>query len=310
VKKILITGGCGFIGSNLIPLFIGEGYRVSVLDNFSNVNSQYIDKFDVEIIKGDIRDKVIVKEAISGTEGIIHLAASGSVIESVRVPFDNFDNNVVGTFTLLDECRKQNISNFIFASTGGALIGNAEPPVNEQSLPSPISPYGSSKLCCEAYCSSFSSSYDMNITALRFANVVGKNSLHKKGAVNAFMNSILDETPITIYGDGTATRDFLYANDLCLGILEAFKRNLKGFNRVHLASGQETSVKELAEIIVSISGQKGYPINYLPIRKGEVEKNFATFDYAKQVLNFEPKTSLKDALSETWDWVHMNRTLS
>ena len=100
MKKILITGGCGFIGSNLIPLFIGEGYRVSVLDNFSNVNSQYIDKFDVEIIKGDIRDKVIVKEAISGTEGIIHLAASGSVIESVRVPFDNFDNTfwVYGIF--------------------------------------------------------------------------------------------------------------------------------------------------------------------------------------------------------------------
>ena len=210
----------------------------------------------------------------------------------------------------LDECRKQKINNIIFASTGGALIGNAEPPVNEKSLPLPISPYGSSKLCCEAYCSSFSHSYDMNITALRFANVIGKNSLHKKGAVNAFMNSILDNTPLTIYGDGTATRDFLYANDLCLGIINAFEKKLLGFNCIHLASGRETSVIQLAKTIISVSGNKDYPIEYLPMRRGEVEKNFATYDYAKQVLNFEPKTSLNVALSKIWDWFAVTKKIS
>jgi UDP-glucose 4-epimerase len=302
VKKILITGGCGFVGSNLIPLFLEKGYQVRVLDNFSNVDSQYIDKYDIEIIEGDITESAVVVKAITGVVGVIHLAASGSVIESVKNPVDNFYNNVTGTFVLLNECRKQGISNFIFASTGGALIGNADPPVNEKSLPSPISPYGSSKLCCEAYCSSFAHSYDMNITALRFANVVGKNSLHKKGAVNVFMNSILKNNPLTIFGDGTATRDFLYANDLCLGIFKAFEKNLLGFNRIHLASGKETSVSQLAQTIITISGRKNYPINYLPMRKGEVEKNFATYDFAKQVLNFEPKASLQDALSETWDW--------
>lgn len=302
MKKILITGGCGFVGSNLIPLFINNGYKVVVLDNFSHVDSQYIDNFDLEIIKGDIRDRRIVKKAVMNIDGVVHLAASGSVIDSVKNPIDNFDNNVFGTFTLFDECRKQNIDNIIFASTGGALIGDAKPPVNEQSLPSPISPYGSSKLCCEAYCSSFSSSYKMNITALRFANVVGKNSLHKKGAVNVFMNSIFNETPITIFGDGTATRDFLFVDDLCLGIFNAFEKKLLGFNRIHLASGRATSINQLAKTIIRVSGNKDYPIEYLPMRMGEVEKNFATFGYAKQILNFEPKTSLNVALKNTWDW--------
>ena len=306
MKKILITGGCGFVGSNLIPRMIKKGYEVRVVDNFSKVNDQYISKFGIECIQADIRDKKDISNALKDVCSVIHLAASGSVIESVTNPHENFNNNVLGTFTLLDECRKKDVSNLIFASTGGALIGNARPPVNEKSLPSPISPYGASKLCCEAYCSSFSHSYDMNITALRFANVLGKNSLHKKGVVNAFMNSIVNNEPLTIYGDGTATRDYLYADDLCLGIEKAFKKKLSGFNRIHLASGKETSVNELAKAIISTAGHEDYPINYLSKRKGEVEKNFATYEYAKKILNFEPQTSLKKALKETWQWFNEN----
>ena len=306
MKKILITGGCGFIGSNLIPIMLRSGYNVKVLDNCSSIDNQYISSFDIEFIKGDIRDKVAISNALSDVVGVIHLAASGSVVDSVKSPEDNFDNNVLGTFNLLNECKKVGIKNITFASTGGALIGNAKPPVSEKSLPLPISPYGSSKLCCEAYCSSFSHSYDMNIKALRFANVIGQNSFHKKGAVTSFIKSLLNNEPINIFGDGTATRDFLFVDDLCKGILNAHEKNIVGFNCIHLASGKETSVNQLAKTLIDISGKSNHPKIYLDSRKGEVEKNFASYDLAKKLIHFQPETSVYEALFKTWEWFNEN----
>jgi UDP-glucose 4-epimerase len=302
MNKILVTGGCGFIGANLIPMLIAKGFDVRVLDNLSKGSKQYVSGCNVEIHEGDIRNELDVAKALVGVDGIIHLAAFGSVVESVTDPVENFDNNTKGTFVLLNESRKAGVKKFIFSSTGGALIGNAVPPVNESSVPRPISPYGSSKLCCEAYCSSFAHSYDMSITALRFANVIGPVSWHKKGAVTAFMKALLNEKPITIYGDGSATRDFLYVNDLCGGIISAYEKSLTGFNPIHLASGREVSVKELAEAIMVVAGSMGHAIEYLDTRVGEVEKNFATYDHAKDVLGFEPSVSLKEGLEKTWQW--------
>lgn len=299
---ILVTGGCGFIGANLIPKLLDKGHKVKVLDNLSKGSVSYLDGSNVEIIEGDIRSRSDLIKALEGVEGVIHLAAYGSVVESVDNPEENFDINVRGTFTLLDECRKANVNRMVFSSTGGALIGNATPPVDENSVPKPISPYGSGKLCCEAYCSSFAASYGMNITALRFANVVGPISWHKKGAVTAFMKSIMNGEKITVYGDGSATRDFLYVDDLCDGIVAAYEKILPGFNPIHLSSGNEVSVRELAELIISKSTEKLHPIEFLDKRVGEVERNFANYDLAKQLLGFSPKVSLEEAIEKTWEW--------
>lgn len=302
MPKILVTGGCGFIGANLVPMLMEKGYHVRILDNLSKGSKEYIKDSNVNIQEGDIRDETIVSNALIGIDVVIHLAAYGSVVESVLDPVENFDINTKGTFTVLNACRKANIKQVIFSSTGGALIGNAKPPVNEQSVPKPISPYGSSKLCCEAYCSSFSSSYDMNITALRFANVIGPISSHKKGAVTAFMKAIINNIPIQIYGDGKATRDFLFVTDLCSGIIKALDKKLPGFNPIHLASGREVSVTELAKLIISIAGKSDHSINYHDKRIGEVERNFANYDLAKELLEFEPEHSLEDGLKKTWLW--------
>lgn len=299
---ILVTGGCGFIGSNLVPKLINKGYEVKILDNLSRGDVAYLGGANVEVIEGDIRNREDLRKALQGIDGVIHLAAYGSVVESVSNPEENFDINVVGTFNLLDECRLNGVSQVVFSSTGGALIGNAEPPVNESSVPRPISPYGSGKLCCEAYCSSFAHSYGMSITALRFANVIGPISDHKKGAVTAFIKSILSGNPITIYGDGSATRDFLYVDDLCDGIVRAYEKQLQGFNPIHLASGREVSVKELAELIVEVSGRDDVVIDFLDKRVGEVERNFANYDLAKEILGFEPKIDLKKGIELTWEW--------
>lgn len=301
-EKILVTGGCGFIGANLIPILVKSGYRICVLDNLTRGSTAYLKNIPVDIRRGDIRDGQVVKMSLEDVDGVIHLAAFGSVVESVQSPEENFDVNVRGTFTVLNECRKAGIKKVIFSSTGGALIGNAEPPVNETSIPRPISPYGSSKLCCEAYCSSFAHSYDMSITALRFANVIGPISEHKKGAVTAFIKAIINGEKITIYGDGTSTRDFLYVGDLCKGIVSAYKKSLDGFNPIHLSSGKEVSVKELAELISKVSGKPDYPIVFLDKRIGEVERNFANYDLAKSVLGFIPSTSLEKSIDMTWNW--------
>lgn len=302
-KHILVTGGCGFIGANLVPLLESSGSTVRVLDNLSKGSTEFLRGSNADIRIGDIRDRTAVAAALDGIETVIHLAAYGSVVESVADPEDNFDVNVRGTFVTLDEARKARVSRFIFASTGGALIGNAEPPVDETSLPRPISPYGSSKLCGEAYCSSFAAAYGMSITALRFANVIGPWSWHKKGAVTAFAKAILEGRPITIYGDGSATRDFLMVDDLCLGIRLALDASLPGFNVFHPAPGREVSVAELAHLMCETAGKPDHPVVYEEKRAGEVDRNFAAYDSAKQSLGFAPERSLEDALAKTCGWM-------
>jgi UDP-glucose 4-epimerase len=302
-KHILVTGGCGFIGANLVPLLASSGYTVRVLDNLSKGSTEYLEGCKADIRIGDIRDRAAVAAALHGIDAVIHLAAYGSVVESVADPDENFDVNARGTFVMLDEARKRGAPRFIFASTGGALIGNAEPPVDETSLPRPISPYGSSKLCGEAYCSSFAAAYGMSITALRFANVIGPWSWHKKGAVTAFAKAILQGRPITIYGDGSATRDFLMVDDLCEGIRLALEASLPGFNVFHLASGREVSVAELARLLCETAGKPDHPIERKDKRAGEVERNFASFDRVRDALGFSPAYQLEDALAETWKWM-------
>ncbi len=308
MASILITGGCGFIGANLVPALRTFGHEVAILDNFSRGSLSYLDDLGAcEVFEADIRIEDAVAKAASGRDVIVHLAAFGSVVESVAAPEENFSVNVEGTFKVLNAARRVGVQQVVFSSTGGALIGNAVPPVNEQSVPRPVSPYGASKLAGEGYCCAFANAYDMSITALRFANVVGPISWHKKGAVTAFYKAIMNNMPIRIYGDGSATRDFLYVNDLCTGIIAAIDAKKPGFNAFHLASGHEVSIKKLAEIACQTAGVSNHPIHFHPKRKGEVERNFATYDLAKKELGFCPAVSLEEAMAYTWNWFQQYR---
>jgi UDP-glucose 4-epimerase len=223
------------------------------------------------------------------------------VAESVEAPFENFEVNVRGTLVLLHASVSAGIEKFVFASTGGAIMGNTPPPVDEASLPWPISPYGASKLCGEAYCHAFAGALGLRTVSLRFANVYGPFSEHKKGAVTNFVKRALRREPIVIYGDGTATRDFLYVDDLCAGICAAVDAPLQD-EVVHLASGQETSVERLARLILDLTNVKDLPIRYEPPRRGEVERTFASPARAKALFGFEPAYSLERGLQETVDW--------
>ncbi len=305
MARVLVTGGCGFIGANLAPMLRARGHSVRLLDNLSRGSAAFLDDpAAYELVEADIRDEAAVGRACADRDAVIHLAAYGSVVESVASPGENFQINVEGTFKVLNAARMAGVQRVVFASTGGALIGNATPPVNEQALPRPISPYGASKLAGEGYCCAFANAYGMSVTALRFANVIGPISWHKKGAVTAFFKAIMNGEPIRIFGDGSATRDFLYVDDLCRGIVAGFEAALPQFNVFHLASGRETSVRELAEIARQAGGRPDHPIVQDLKRPGEVERNFATFDLAREQLGFAPTVSIEESMARTWAWMH------
>jgi UDP-glucose 4-epimerase len=282
-------------------MLLARGFEVQALDNFARGSRDYVADLDAKIVEADIRDEDAIARALEGTETLVHLAAFGSVVESVVDPVENFDVNVGGTVAVLRAAVAAGVGKVVFASTGGAIMGNATPPVDERTLPWPISPYGASKLSGEAYCHAFAGSFDLRVVALRFANVYGPMSQHKKGVITNFIRSALRGEPIVIYGDGTATRDFLYVDDLCEGICAAMDAPLDD-EVIHLASGEETSINDLARLVLELTGAHELPIRYEERRRGEVERTFARPDYAAEILAFAPAHSLAEGLRKTVDW--------
>ncbi len=271
------------------------------LDNFSRGSSDYLSGIEAEIVEADIRDDQAVARALGGVDTVVHLAAFGSVVESVEDPVENFDVNVRGTLVVLRAAAAAGVQKLVFASTGGAIMGNAPPPVDETTMPWPISPYGASKLCGEAYCHAFAGSFSLPIVALRFANVYGPISEHKKGVVTNFIKHALRGEPIVVYGDGTASRDFLYVDDLCDGICSAVDADLQD-EVVHLASGEETTINDLARLILDLTDAPGTPILYEERRRGEVERTFARPEKGAELLGFEPAHTLAEGLRKTVEW--------
>lgn len=296
---IVVTGGRGFIGANLVASLVARGERVRVLDDDRAANPDAVID-GVELVVADVCDPSAVGDAFAGARVVIHLAAAGNVAQSVEDPFANFEVNARGTLVALDAARRAGVSRFVFASTGGALVGDAEPPVDEDSVPRPISPYGASKLAGEGYLHAFRGSYGLDTVALRFANVYGPRSAHKRGAVTRFITRALAGEPLEVYGGGHATRDFIYVDDLCAGILAALDRPDHG-GVFHLASGRETSVVELARLVIDATGSDS-EIVHAPARTGEIERNFATAHRARDVLGWRASTPLEDGLARTVAW--------
>jgi UDP-glucose 4-epimerase len=214
----------------------------------------------------------------------------------------NFEANVLGTFRVLDAARRAGVERVVLASTGGALIGDAVPPVNEFSLPKPISPYGASKLAGEGYAHAFAKSFGMRTVALRFANIYGPWSGHKKGAMTVFFRALHTGQPIVIYGDGTSSRDYTHVDDIAHALQLALEGDVPGGTVLHIASGVETTITELADLCRNAAGQPDHPMEYQPRRVGEVDRNFATYDLAKQVLGYTPGITREDGIAQTWEW--------
>ncbi len=301
VNRILITGGAGFVGSNLIALIRANNPNINirVIDNETLGSFSVIAPFEVEAVKADILDTASVEKALVDVDAVVHLAADTRVIESIEDPEKNFQNNVVATFQLLQSMRKVGVKTLICASTGGAILGEAPSPVHEEMVPKPLSPYGASKLAQEGYCSAFAHLYDMKIANLRFSNVYGPLSIHKGSVVATFCRAILNEKPITIYGDGSQTRDYVFTTDLCQGIVNAIEKEVSGV--FQLGTGIPTSLNQLVTTLSEVTGVDITP-NYQPKRDGEILHTYCDISRAKQTIDYSPQVTVKAGLAATWEW--------
>jgi UDP-glucose 4-epimerase len=305
MKSYLVTGGCGFIGTNLISRLASLGHRVRVLDNLSMSRREDIEHYGVDLQIGDIRDLPAVKKACEGIDTVVHLAAHTRVIESVTDPELNFATNAAGTMNVLLACRDAAVQKMIFASTGGAILGEQTPPVHEGMVPRPVSPYGAGKLAGEAYCSAFFGSYGLNTIALRFSNVYGPFSYHKGSVVAQFFRNLMQKQPLIVYGDGQQTRDFVFVSDLVEAIMLADKADAAG-EVFQIASGVETSLRTLLATMKAVLPGVALDVRYEPARTGEISRNYASIEKARRMLGFDPKTKLDLGLKDTWDWFQQN----
>jgi UDP-glucose 4-epimerase len=299
-SRVLVTGGAGFVGANLVRRLTGD-HAVRVLDS-GVAGSTNVLPAGVELVPADIRDGDAVADALDGVTAVVHLAAAGNVVESVADPWANFDVNVRGSLQVLDAARAAGVERIVVASTGGALMGNAPGPVDETSVPRPLSPYGASKAAVEAYCHAYAGSYGLRSIILRFANLYGPLSAHKKGVVNAFFRALDRGEPLVVYGDGQASRDFMYVQDICSAIEQALTADVPGGTTAHVATGVETTIDELAAICSEVAGRPGHPVEHRAARTGEVERNVGSYQMARKLLGFEPAVPLREGLEATWQW--------
>ena len=202
-RTVLVTGGAGFIGSNLARWLAARGDRVRILDDLSIGQPAYLAGTPHDLRQGSLADPMAVAEAVSGVDAVVHLAARAGIDDSVRDPLGTFEANVAWSVALLEAARLAGVRRFVFASSNAAA-GDHEPPSDETDLPHPVSPYGASKLAIEAYAGAYAATYGLTACSLRFSNAYGPNSLHKRSVVAAWLRAALAGEPITIHGDGRA----------------------------------------------------------------------------------------------------------
>jgi len=324
--RILITGGLGFIGSNLLELLISKPKikQIIIVDNQSKCSLEYIDtickykyfsksndytvsRSKVVVVNADISNYQFSLRITKNIDYTIHLAAESGIEASINNPRQSFNINVNGTMNYLEASRINKVKGFIFSSSG-AVFGTSKPPMKEFFNRTPISPYGSSKLSIESFCETYSTVFNINTTILRFSNVYGKYSAHKSSVVTSFVRNILDEKPLKINGDGKHTRDYIYATDLCKAIYNAISK-CKGSNVFHISTGQETSINKLIAKISLIFNKINYKI---PVsinknnRPGDMRFNSLSTSYTKKHLKWQNKTNLNSGLNKTISWYLKN----
>jgi len=298
--KVLVTGGAGFIGSHVVDRLVTAGYTVRVLDNLSTGKldniQRHISSGKVELVKGDIRDASTVKESLDGVDNVLHFAALVSVPLSIENPNLTFDINLLGTLNLLRASVEKQVDRFVFISSC-AVCGDPESlPVTEQTRTNPISPYADSKLLGERYTLGFSERQLLDAVVLRFFNVYGPRQTMNdySGVITRFLERCSQKQPLTIYGDGSQTRDFVNVTDVASAVLASIESGVKSevFN---VGSGKTTTINELAKTIIELSGADS-KICYEKSRIGDIKHSYADISKAQKLLSYTPKVSLKSGL--------------
>jgi UDP-N-acetylglucosamine/UDP-N-acetyl-alpha-D-glucosaminouronate 4-epimerase len=298
--RVLVTGGGGFIGSNLVRALLERGDDVRVIDNFSTGNRANLADLagEVEVVEGELRSYERVHAATRGVEVVFHQGALPSVPRSVQDPLTTGAVNVEGTLNVLLAARDEGVRRVVFASSSSVYGNSDELPRVETQNPDPISPYGVSKLAAERYCVSFSRVYPLETVALRYFNVFGPNqdpSSQYAAVVPRFITAIADGRPVPIYGDGNQKRDFTFVSNIVeANLLAADAEEVSG-TIVNVATGRATSVHELADTIGSILG-RSVERELHPARTGDVRDSYADVTRARELLGWEARVGLEYGL--------------
>jgi UDP-glucose 4-epimerase len=298
--KYLITGGAGFIGSHIARALLKQGADVRILDNFSSGRRENLNGLDVEIIEGDLRDASRVTEAVHGVNIIFHEAAFVSVPESMEKPQECFDVNVTGTSVLLEAARKAGVNRAVIASSAAVYGASTALPLVEDTPIKQLSPYATSKRINEMYAELFTNQFGLEVTALRYFNVYGPrqrpDSMYA-AAVPIFIRRMLDNKPITVYGDGGQSRDLINVRDVVQANLLASSHPAAPSQVFNVCTGIETRLLDLLDILYEIFPNAPKNVHAEP-RAGDIYRSIGSPSKAMNILEFRPQVTLAEGVQE------------
>jgi len=312
MPSVLISGGAGFIGSHVTEMFLARGYTVTIIDDLSTGKRENVDA-RATLHELDIRSRESAAQLYGlRPDVIVHLAAQMDVRKSVADPLFDASVNITGTISLLEAVRAHSEAwrpRFIFASSGGAVYGDfVTPPNMETFAKDPESPYAITKLCCEYYLAYYARVHGLDTISLRLGNVFGpRQDPHgEAGVVAIFCRRLRDGQPLTIFGNGTQTRDYVYAGDVAEAVMRAVAAELPPPERIdvrafNIGTGTGTTVNRLAEALFEVAG-RSVPIEFAPARKGEQQHSFLDPSKAKRLLGWRPTVTLEQGLAATYRW--------
>jgi UDP-glucose 4-epimerase len=305
--EFLITGGAGFIGSNLVERLVRDGKSVRVFDNFSTGKRENLRAIEakIEVVEGDLRNPAEVRKAVAGVRYVLHLAALPSVQRSVEDPLMTHDINVNGTLNLLAAAREARCQRVVFSSSSSVYGDTPTLPKREDMAPWPVSPYGAHKITCECYCRLFWQLYGLETIPLRYFNVFGPRQDPESeyaAVIPKFITSILAGRSPTIFGDGTQTRDFSHVDNVVEANLAACaaSKDVLG-ESFNIACGERTSLLQLVDTINKIMGKKIQP-KFGPPRPGDILHSQADVTKARKLLGWKPQVSFREGIEKTIAW--------
>jgi len=307
-RQFLVTGGAGFIGSNIVEALVKRGDRVRVIDNLSTGKVENLAPLGdrVELVRADLADVPAVARAVVGVDCIFHEAALASVPRSVEAPLDTNQACVTGTVTLLDAARKAGVRRVVYAASSSAYGDQPTSSKRETDLPAPISPYGAAKLAAEIYCQAFYATYKLETVCLRYFNVFGPRQdpdSPYSAVIPLFITALLSGKRPVIYGDGGQSRDFTYVANVVEGNLlaaDAPAERVAG-RVINVANGRSTSLLVLIEELNRLLGTNVQP-RHEPARIGDVRESLADITQARNCLGYEPQVGFEDGLRRSIDY--------
>ncbi len=306
MARVVVTGGGGFIGSNLVRALLERGDEVRVLDNFSTGNRANLDGLDIEIVEGELRSYERVHNAVRKAEVVYHLGALGSVPRSVQDPLTSSAVNVEGTLNVLLAARDEGVRRVVFSSSTSVYGSSRTLPTTEDTPPDPISPYGVAKLAAERYCVSFSRVYEsFESVVLRYFNVFGPRQSpfsQYSAAIPLFITAIDAGRPVDVYGDGEQSRDFTYVGNVVDATLSAGEAPGASGEIFNIAAGSPVSVNRMADTIGELLG-KPVEKRYLPPRAADIRNSWADLSKSERLLGYRPQVAFEDGLRRTIDFL-------